>query len=237
MHSWPPWFVYKRTTLPDTKNGEPSAEPKPKSTLRSYGSLSGDHRVGERRARLLEAGLDVLAREGARGVSLRKVIAAAELNPRYFKESFVDVDDLLSSIFDWQFRELLGELEERRSDLYKDPVDRIRFNVETSIDFFLSDHRRTSVLMALEESGAPSAGLHRAKAFERVSELIFKDSVEMSLDDLAYKNLVGAAASILVSGTVYGLVQMLRGEIVVTPEQYKDLVAAMLIRLAGLEAR
>lgn len=57
-------------------------------------------RAAERRAQLVTAAVDLLGREGARGLTMRAACRQAELSPRYFYESFADRDALLLAAFD-----------------------------------------------------------------------------------------------------------------------------------------
>jgi AcrR family transcriptional regulator len=70
------------------------------STARPYGGVSADDRRADRRARLIEAGLEVLGDRGWAGTTVRGVCAEAGLSERYFYESFGDGDRLLAAIFD-----------------------------------------------------------------------------------------------------------------------------------------
>src|SRR5579875_3675257 len=64
---------------------------------RAYAGVPAGERHSQRRARLLETALDCLSADGLAGVSVRSVCARARLTPRYFYESFTDLDDLLRS--------------------------------------------------------------------------------------------------------------------------------------------
>ena len=66
----------------------------PDATQRSYAGLSADARRQIRRERLLDAAMDVMARNEWRSATVDKVCTAANLNKRYFYESFTDLDDL-----------------------------------------------------------------------------------------------------------------------------------------------
>jgi AcrR family transcriptional regulator len=70
-----------------------------------WGGQSGEARVAARRERLLEVGFELLGERGAGGVTVREVCRRAKLNPRYFYESFTDLDALLVALFD----QILGE--------------------------------------------------------------------------------------------------------------------------------
>jgi AcrR family transcriptional regulator len=70
-----------------------------------YGGVSAEGRRAARRSALLAAALDLLGGEGWQATTVRAVCARARLTPRYFYESFADLDELLLAAFD----EVAGE--------------------------------------------------------------------------------------------------------------------------------
>ena len=72
---------------------------------RLWRGQSQSERAGARRARLLGAAFELVSEAGAPVVTVRAVCRRANLNPRYFYESFADLDALLAAVFD----EILGE--------------------------------------------------------------------------------------------------------------------------------
>src|SRR5207253_3251240 len=67
---------------------------------------SAEDRRAARRERLLDAGFDLLGTEGHAGTTVRGVCERARLTPRYFYESFEDLDALLVAAFDRLVAEL-----------------------------------------------------------------------------------------------------------------------------------
>jgi AcrR family transcriptional regulator len=65
---------------------------------RSYGGLAAPARVAARRARFVEAGIEVFGTVGLRGATVRGLCAAAGLTDRYFYESFEGVEALLRAV-------------------------------------------------------------------------------------------------------------------------------------------
>lgn len=67
---------------------------------RLYGGVTGAGRKAERRAGLVEAGLELLG--GAEGdrLTVRRVCQHAGLATRYFYESFADRDELVSAVYE-----------------------------------------------------------------------------------------------------------------------------------------
>ena len=67
---------------------------------RTYRGITPSQRQAERRARLLQAGLELFGTLGYARTSIRAVSAAASLNSRYFYESFSSREDLLYSVYE-----------------------------------------------------------------------------------------------------------------------------------------
>ncbi|GHF41057.1 TetR family transcriptional regulator [Amycolatopsis bartoniae] len=67
--------------------------------MRTYGGVTGAGRKAERRAQLVEAGLDLLAGDGGQ-LTVRGVCQRAGLTARYFYESFTDRDELVSAVYE-----------------------------------------------------------------------------------------------------------------------------------------
>ena len=71
------------------------------ATGRLYGGRAGEERQADRRAQLIEAGLDLLgAADGEATLSVRGVCKRAGLASRYFYESFADRDELTGAVYD-----------------------------------------------------------------------------------------------------------------------------------------
>lgn len=66
---------------------------------RNFRGLSLEQRQGERRAKLVEAGLQVYGTQGFFSVTVRDVCAEAKLTERYFYESFKNSEQLFKAIY------------------------------------------------------------------------------------------------------------------------------------------
>src|SRR6201995_4988654 len=78
----------------------------PATSARPYGGVDAADRLATRRARLLEAGLDLLGGDGAAELTVRGVCRRAGVAARYFYESFTDKDELIGAVFDSVIAEL-----------------------------------------------------------------------------------------------------------------------------------
>jgi AcrR family transcriptional regulator len=68
------------------------------ASARPYGGLAMEERVAARRARFIEAGVELFGTQGFRGATVRGVCAAAGLTDRYFYESFATLEALLAAV-------------------------------------------------------------------------------------------------------------------------------------------
>ena len=68
------------------------------ASARPYGGLAMEERVAARRARFIEAGIELFGTQGFRGATVRGICAAAGLTDRYFYESFASLEGLLADV-------------------------------------------------------------------------------------------------------------------------------------------
>jgi AcrR family transcriptional regulator len=200
-------------------------------------------RVADRRAQLVEAGLELMGTAGARGVSMRGVCRQAGLTERYFYESFGHVDELLVEVLELvvlQARDaLFAALDTAPAEL--GPL--IRHGVRAFTEFLLADPRRGRVMFvesqvtaALASRGAtlvaeftvPIAGVFRSQALptdpaDRDATGSGPDDTDVDLNALA---IFGALAFLYR--------RWLRpGERAVSEERFVEHVAQVIERLAG----
>jgi AcrR family transcriptional regulator len=72
------------------------------SQVRPYRGVEAADRLADRRARLLQAGLDILGSDSDLSeLTVRGICRQAGVTARYFYESFTDKDDLVASVYDW----------------------------------------------------------------------------------------------------------------------------------------
>ncbi len=76
---------------------------------RAYGGIALEERVAARRARFVEAGIELFGTQGFRGATVRGICAQAGLTDRYFYESFASLEALLAEVF----RTLTGQFATR----------------------------------------------------------------------------------------------------------------------------
>ena len=123
---------------------------------RPYGGVSADDRRAERRARLIEAGLELLGERGWAGTTVRGVCAEAGLSERYFYESFGDRDRLLVAIFDRVATEAAGAIVAAVEAAPHDADAKARAAIDAFVRLLAEDPRRARAMLveSLEQRGA-----------------------------------------------------------------------------------
>jgi AcrR family transcriptional regulator len=179
---------------------------------RTYGGRSADARQAERRKRLLDAGLELLGSEGATGTTVRRVCGQAGLTPRYFYESFPDLDALLVEVLDTIVAEATAEILAAIAAAPHDAHAKSRAAIATCIEFLTDDPRRTRVLF-VEALGNERLMRRRLDAMHAMSTLVALQAREFygvptdtdPIADIAAELLVGGIAELLISWLDGGL--------------------------------
>jgi len=75
---------------------------------RRYGGKTTEERRGERREKLLDAGLELFGTVGYAATTIEMLCAATRLHPRYFYEEFRTRESLLLAVYDRHVATVLG---------------------------------------------------------------------------------------------------------------------------------
>lgn len=114
---------------------------------RRYSGRTPAERVGQRRAALLAAALELFGTQGYAGGSVKQLCGIAGLTERYFYESFRDREACLAALYD----ELTGELRERTLRALTASGPRldamITAGLAAFVDYLTADPRRARVVL------------------------------------------------------------------------------------------
>lgn len=139
---------------------------------------------------------------------MRGVCQAASLNPRYFYESFDDLDALVLAVHDRVVDELKGAVATAVAEAGDDPVAVTRAVVDTTARFVDDDRRRARVLY-VEALGNEALNRRRIEQGYAIA-------------DVMQGQLGGVAAALLVGGFSEVLMAWLDGRITVSRRQLVD---------------
>jgi AcrR family transcriptional regulator len=116
-------------------------------TERTWGGQTLEDRRAARRARLLDAGFELLGTGGVAAVTVRGVCRAARLTERYFYESFADRGELLVAVHTRTAEEMRDAIATAVVAAPAEPVARATAAVEAFVDRLQEDPRRGRVLL------------------------------------------------------------------------------------------
>jgi AcrR family transcriptional regulator len=197
----------------------PVSNETPIRTPSRWNGLSTAERQRERRKLLIEAAFELLASEGTAGTTVRAVCARARLNPRYFYESFSDLDELLVAVYDDVFR----QLQRRAADAVAaadDDAGAMRASVAATVHFIDEDPRRGRILYS-EALGNEALNLRRVRTGAAMVDLVQQDNSRRDVG--AQDERIGRlGASVLVGGFSELLLAWIGGRIDLTADELID---------------
>ena len=110
--------------------------------------MSPSERHAERRRLLIRAGFELFGEGGEAAVSVRSVCRTAQLNSRYFYESFTDINAFFGALYDEVVIDLGGVLTAAMAEFPDANRARLRAGIRVVLDFMAADPRRGRVLFA-----------------------------------------------------------------------------------------
>lgn len=188
--------------------------------------MTPEARRAERRARLLEAGLDVVGDVGIGGLTMTLVVQRAELTERYFYESFADRSAFVVALFDACLADLdacfLASLAGTPPDLEK----RCRAAAEALVFVLTSDRRRARLFT--ESSGTDVLGASRSAALARyATALALQIRALRGVDGRRHRGRLRVGTRMVVGGLAEALVGWLDG----TLDEPKERIVDECVRL------
>ncbi|HVV37733.1 MAG TPA: TetR family transcriptional regulator [Acidimicrobiales bacterium] len=191
-----------------------------------WSGLEPDERRARRRALLVQAGFEILGSDGAAATTVRAVCQRAELNARYFYESFADIDALLIAVYD----HVLTGLQEATAAVAASPdmapIVVARIAVDAIVRFVDEDRRRARILYV---EAVSNAALNRHR---RATDIVAINALEQAAVEAAGawpegERVSQIGAAMLLGGMSEVLLDWVDGRIDVTRNQLVDDLAAL----------
>jgi AcrR family transcriptional regulator len=195
-----------------------------------WAGVSTEDRRAERRELLLDATFELLGTWGWAGTTVRAVCQQARLNPRYFYESFLDLDALVVAVYDRLVAELRAAVKAAVDAAGDRPLDQLRAAVETTVLFVDEDRRRARVLY-VEARGCEALNRRRIETGYDVVTFVERDAADRRGAPPAGEHIGRVTAAVLVGGFSELLVAWLDGRIAVSRQQLIDDASALFLAL------
>jgi AcrR family transcriptional regulator len=207
-----------------------------KRPVRAYGGVSAQQRMAERRARLLEAGLQEFGTRGVHQTGVKDICRRAGLTDRYFYESFRDSGELFMAVFDRATRYLFDVVADALMRAPADPQAQSQAVIEAYVRALADDPRLARVVFIEAPSAGPEVERHMRKTLRRFARLIEAGArpylpAEVTDDALRF------AATSLVGAIERLMIEWQDGELGLSVEQIIEHTVGMLLlfgRAAGM---
>jgi AcrR family transcriptional regulator len=191
-----------------------------------YRGAAAVERRAERRQRLLDAAFELLGTAGWGGTTVRGVCEAARLNPRYFYESFADLEELVAAVL----KQVAGETTEVVVAAFEaapnDVESKARATIEAGVIHLTEDPRRAKVLF-MEALGNEALARHRLDTMHAISGLLATYARHFYGEQDSEDPISEITAGLLVGGGVELMISWIDGRLAVSREQLIDDLTAL----------
>lgn len=196
-----------------------------------YRGLTAQERAEERRARLLEATLEVWGREGGPPVTMTRICQQAQLTERYFYEHFTHLDEALGEVLKAIYEEIVEVTAAALEQTGGDPTERARTGIAAFLDVFVQDPRKGRVAMLLAP-GRPELRSRRQELLRSMSSFAAMEAGELYGEE-AESGPSGELAGILFVGGLSELVAgWIEGTLETDPAELVEVATRAFARLA-----
>lgn len=196
------------------------------SVTRSYRGVPADERREQRRFRLIETALDCLHDDGLAAVSVRSVCARARLTPRYFYESFADLDELLVATVDAVCDEVATSALAALDDAGPELPARVRAAIDAGYGVVVADRRKATALL-VAASGHGALRERRHAVITRFADLVIDRLPVLTAFGAAERRRARATALFLMGGATEVIESVLAGRLRLSRPALVDQLTAM----------
>src|SRR5271169_7218631 len=199
----------------------------PTTNARPYGGVDAADRLATRRARLLEAGLDLLGGDDAAELTVRGICRQAGVAARYFYESFADKDEFVGAVFDWVIADLAATTQ--AAVAAAPPEEQTRAGMANIVRTIGGDARVGRLLFStqLANTVLVRKRVESGALFAMLSGRHVEDALRVPANDR-----IKAAAHFVVGGVGQTISAWLAGAVRLDPDQLIDQLASLLDELA-----
>ncbi|WP_439030930.1 TetR/AcrR family transcriptional regulator [Gordonia terrae] len=198
---------------------------------RSYGGRSAPERAARRRAALVDVAITAMSESRWRSATVASLCGEAQLNKRYFYESFADLDALAMAVID----DISAEVTEAAvvayvAALQRPQPEQARLAVDAIIGVLGTDRRKARVLLG-GAAGTPAVDARRTDAIEGLTEVLIEHARTIHDVRLEVDSLAQTAPAFVIGGTAQAILSWAEGALRVTREQLTEDLAALWLTL------
>ncbi|MEU3269716.1 TetR/AcrR family transcriptional regulator [Saccharomonospora sp. NPDC006951] len=197
---------------------------------RTYGGVTGDVRIAERRAKFIEAGLDLLGTPDGRRLSVRGACREAGLAARYFYESFADTEALAVAVYDHVVDDIAATTLAAIESASDNANAKVRAGLGTLVRTVAKDPRRGHLLFSPALGHTVLAGRRTASTRLFVRLLGLQAREFYGVGD---SGRLDVTTEVLVGGLAQALTSWLDGTLAVSEDELVDHCRRLFLAVAA----
>lgn len=194
---------------------------------RSYGGEPASERVRRRRSQLVDVALTAMAENRWRSATVAGLCAAAQLNKRYFYESFTDLDTLANAVID----DVAVEVGQAAVTAYLQSVElplaeQARIAVDAVVGALATDPRKALVLLG-GVADSPTAHARRNDAMKGLTAILVGHARSVHGVELEEDSLASTAPAFVIGGTAQAILSWVDGTAAIDRSRLVDDIASL----------
>ena len=146
--------------------------------VRSYGGKTAEQRAQDRRRRLVEATIALLAEHGEAGTTMTAICARAGLTERYFYESFAHREDALLAALDHVSDQIAAAAVRVLEETSGSPDDRVHAVMASFVDL-VSSQPALGLVAVVHSSATPSLRARRHELIRTFADLVAREAATL----------------------------------------------------------
>lgn len=197
--------------------------------LRNYQGASAEDRIQNRRQQLLDVAFESMASGEWAAMSINKLCRVAELNKRYFYESFASLDEIAAAVIEDTSARLIHiafTTADAGSRAGLSSLQIARMAMKEVMLYLTDDARRARVLFG-EVAGNPVARENRRKVVDGLAQAVSSYGLKHYQAGDKTDPMAELVSSFLVGGTIEAVLNWLDGSIAMSREQLMDDMATL----------
>lgn len=198
---------------------------------RTYRGLRADQRRDDRRRRLMDAALDIMGTQGWAATSVRGVCEQARVGPRFFYESFNDLEALAVAVHDEIFERAISRALAANDAAGGSLAEKVHAGISAIITDLTDDPRRARVAFA-EAHGSETLMRRRFDSMRAIADVVASEAHAVIDVPPGSDSVVQGFALLFTGGIAEMMLVWLDGGLDITREQLIEMCSAFLLSAA-----
>jgi AcrR family transcriptional regulator len=199
--------------------------------VRSYGGKTAEQRAQDRRTRLVEATIALLAEHGEAGTTMTAICARAGLTERYFYESFAHREDALLAALDHVSTEIASAAVRILEETSGSPDERVHAVMASFVDL-VSRQPALGLVAVVHSSATPSLRARRHELIRTFAELVAREAAALYGEEAWPADRARLQGLVYIAGFAELVAAWLSGEVDLTPEQLTATASDLFVALS-----